>query len=174
MLFIYRRNGGIGIMLRRILVFIGLSAILFILIYPGQDYEEMTLLQFSRTSYHGPDDLFYIDFTKDKEQVKYGTSEQGGFSNFLTDEEADLIEGQTIEYLTLDDEEIDYFIRGFKEMKVEKWRRSYDDLSVEDGEQWGLTLEFADGETTRKSGSNAYPQNWEVFNEFIDSYKEDN
>lgn len=48
----------------------------------------------------------------------------------------------------------------FAAIHTEYWNADYQNPCVFDGEQWGLTVRYANGYTLEYSGSNAYPESW--------------
>ena len=54
----------------------------------------------------------------------------------------------------------------FAAIHTEYWR-SYYNSRILDGEQWSLTVRYADGYILGYAGSNAYPENW---NELLDFF----
>ncbi|SCY69988.1 ADP-ribosylglycohydrolase [Lachnospiraceae bacterium XBB2008] len=52
------------------------------------------------------------------------------------------------------------FIEALNAIHVETWKDSYEDLSILDGTQWDLTLEYDDSTKRVISGSNDYPDNY--------------
>ena len=59
------------------------------------------------------------------------------------------------------------FISVLKEMHMGEWRRRYSNPEIEDGVDWKLEIEFADGKIIRKSGYNAYPYNFSDLTHFL-------
>jgi hypothetical protein len=65
--------------------------------------------------------------------------------------------------------EIDYtkqeFLSQLESLHIGEWRKNYDaerfDVSVLDGEEWELNIEYEDGKTAKFGGQNAYPYNYE-------------
>jgi len=57
------------------------------------------------------------------------------------------------------------FLYEFGELHIGEWRRSYQTerfgISILDGEQWSLEIEYRDGKKKEYGGSNAYPYNYE-------------
>ncbi len=59
------------------------------------------------------------------------------------------------------------WLKNLDALKIFDWEKNYFDEKVLDGEQWELI--FRDGEKIyRGSGSNAWPENWEKFLDWID------
>jgi hypothetical protein len=54
--------------------------------------------------------------------------------------------------------------------KIHKWKESYYNIDVQDGEEWELQMEFSDLSSFVSSGSNEYPNNWDEFIKVIDEY----
>ena len=66
------------------------------------------------------------------------------------------------------------FISGIKALHIGEWKRTYDDPLVMDGTQWELDIYFNNGRrSTKISGSNAYPYNFEDLKEFLEVEMED-
>jgi hypothetical protein len=65
--------------------------------------------------------------------------------------------------------EIDYtkqeFLSQLESLHIGEWRKNYDaerfGVSVLDGEEWELNIEYEDGKTAKFGGQNAYPYNYE-------------
>ncbi len=60
------------------------------------------------------------------------------------------------------------FISALREMHMGEWRRRYNNSEIEDGVDWKLEIEFANGKIIRKSGYNAYPYNFSDLTDFLD------
>ena len=59
------------------------------------------------------------------------------------------------------------WLKNLDALKIFEWEKNYFDEKVLDGEQWELI--FRDGEKIyRGSGSNAWPENWEKFLDWLD------
>ena len=59
------------------------------------------------------------------------------------------------------------WLKNLDALKIFEWEKNYFDEKVSDGEQWELI--FRDGEKIyRGSGSNAWPENWEKFLDWLD------
>ena len=66
------------------------------------------------------------------------------------------------------------FISGIKALHIGEWKRTYNDPLVMDGTQWELDIYFNNGRrSTKISGSNAYPYNFEDLKEFLEVEMED-
>lgn len=66
------------------------------------------------------------------------------------------------------------FISGIKALHIGEWKRTYIDPLVLDGTQWELDIYFNNGRrSTKISGSNAYPYNFEDLKEFLEVEMED-
>ena len=52
--------------------------------------------------------------------------------------------------------------------RIHKWKKSYNNNDICDGEQWELKMEFSDLSSFKSSGSNEYPDNWAEFRAVID------
>ncbi len=50
------------------------------------------------------------------------------------------------------------------------WNEDYVDLDVMDGTQWEIKIVFIDGREKEINGSNDYPENWEEYLKFINSF----
>ena len=61
----------------------------------------------------------------------------------------------------LDEKAIEVFARESARFSFTKWENSYVDEGVEDGHQWTIIINFADGEIRGVYGSNKYPQTWD-------------
>ena len=61
------------------------------------------------------------------------------------------------------------FISGIKALHIGEWKRTYNDPLVMDGTQWELDIYYNNGRrSTKISGSNAYPYNFEDLKEFLE------
>ena len=66
------------------------------------------------------------------------------------------------------------FISGIKALHIGEWKRTYIDPLVMDGTQWELDIYYNNGRrSTKISGSNAYPYNFEDLKEFLEVEMED-
>ena len=66
------------------------------------------------------------------------------------------------------------FISGIKALHIGEWKRTYNDLLVMDGTQWELDIYYNNGRrSTKISGSNAYPYNFDDLKEFLEVEMED-
>ena len=66
------------------------------------------------------------------------------------------------------------FISGIKALHIGEWKRTYKDPLVMDGTQWELDIYYNNGRrSTKISGSNAYPYNFEDLKEFLEVEMED-
>jgi hypothetical protein len=62
--------------------------------------------------------------------------------------------------IALDSEKIQAFLLISKKNGFTHWRENYDNPSVMDGHQWGMTIIFSDSAEKHISGSNKYPWTW--------------
>ena len=89
----------------------------------------------------------------------------------LVDVEKTMISMAKEEYGPYRKEEI---ISGIKALHIGEWKRTYNDLLVMDGTQWELDIYYNNGRrSTKISGSNAYPYNFEDLKEFLEVEMED-
>ena len=66
------------------------------------------------------------------------------------------------------------FISGIKALHIGEWKRTYNDLLVMDGTQWELDIYYNNGRrSTKISGSNAYPYNFDDLKEYLEVEMED-
>ncbi len=60
------------------------------------------------------------------------------------------------------------FLEEIQDLHIENWKKDYDDLTIMDGEQWSLTIEFSDGYgPVEITGSNAYPPHFESLRQLM-------
>lgn len=68
----------------------------------------------------------------------------------------------------LSDNAMEEFIDAAMENGFCDWENEYDNLNIDDGHQWGITLDFSDGTKKEMTGSNAYPDTWnEMLTAFV-------
>ncbi|MDR0884481.1 MAG: hypothetical protein LBN05_07750 [Oscillospiraceae bacterium] len=60
----------------------------------------------------------------------------------------------------LEQTKIDAFRKQATEHRFTKWKESYIDYEMGCGNQWGITIVFANGATKEIYGSNDYPKKW--------------
>ena len=60
------------------------------------------------------------------------------------------------------------FLSDFVDIHVENWNTRYDNNGILDGTQWGLTVEYEDGQTDEFYGSNEYPDNFDKLLELME------
>jgi hypothetical protein len=65
-------------------------------------------------------------------------------------------------WISIDTESINTFIYGIRNCRILKWEKNYNNPHILDGTQWSLNIEL-DDRIIEKSGSNAYPNEWEEF-----------
>ncbi|GIN59105.1 hypothetical protein J8TS2_34240 [Lederbergia ruris] len=148
------------------LVIIGLSACGRI-----PPIEEMTTLEFSKGGYNDDSHYVYIDASDEDKSIKYGLSKLGHGSLDIKEVTVnELDEGQKLKFIPLSDEKWDELLGELVQLKMEKWKDDYDDLSVLDGIQWGITIDYPDNQSVRISGSNDYPKNWDDFINLLEKY----
>jgi hypothetical protein len=61
-----------------------------------------------------------------------------------------------------DTESMNTFINSIRNCRILKWENNYNNPHILDGTQWSLNIEL-DDRIIEKSGSNAYPNEWEKF-----------
>lgn len=77
-----------------------------------------------------------------------------------------------------------YFLEAFASLHIGKWEDNYCNYQVLDGDSWDLAISFSkDHRVVKKSGSNAYPDNFDEFydlmkleenDDFLEAYYEQN
>ena len=68
----------------------------------------------------------------------------------------------------------DDFISGIKAFHIGEWKRTYNDPLILDGTQWELDIYYNNGRrSTKISGSNAYPYNFDDLKEYLEVEMED-
>ncbi|MBR2870919.1 MAG: hypothetical protein IKB98_06065 [Clostridia bacterium] len=73
------------------------------------------------------------------------------------------------------EKELDYtkqeFLSQLERLHIGEWRKSYYPnrfgVSVLDGEEWVLNIEYSDGKKAKYGGQNAYPYNYEELLELL-------
>jgi hypothetical protein len=71
--------------------------------------------------------------------------------------------------LQIDSESTKEFVEAIRKCCVLNWEEKYVDLDILDGTQWNLNIEL-DNMNIKKSGSNAYPKEWEEFCNIIQRF----
>lgn len=64
------------------------------------------------------------------------------------------------------------FLEKFRDIHMGEWHKEYFNRNVLDGTQWNITIEYADGQTVRYGGSNAFPFSFNQFCELVE-YEEE-
>ena len=104
------------------------------------------------TSHH-----IFFDCLSGNKVIRYKHTEFGN--------NADLTEN-----IELGENECNNFIKDIEECRINTWNGDYYNLNILDGLQWRLEIKYEGGEIISKSGSNAYPENWNQFLSVIKKY----
>ncbi|SEB99583.1 hypothetical protein [Paenibacillus sp. GP183] len=108
----------------------------------------------------------------DYENIKRIEASVWGYFGSSYNVEVDLLNGKVIwseglykvsEYVKqADTESMNTFIYGINNCRILNWEKNYNNLNILDGTHWSLKIEL-DDRIIEKSGSNAYPNEWEKF-----------
>lgn len=66
---------------------------------------------------------------------------------------------------------VEEFTKKIEALRIDTWKKNYQPQGyvVLDGESWEVQYEDTDGKKSKSSGDNAYPANWESFQELLTS-----
>lgn len=110
------------------------------------EYENIKRIVASVGGYFGTSYTFKVEFDRGKvtwEAREDGVSEPGII-------------------LKMDIESLNNFRKAMIKCRILSWKNEYIDPNTLDGAQWSLNIELYD-KLIEKSGSNAYPNEWEKF-----------
>ncbi len=144
------------ILLSFILVF---AVVIILSILRRDTYQKDIASIYTYSSSFGVRGLEYFYDLENKECWKF-------VSGDMEEERDNTLENEGYTFVcSLLDERIDQFLKNSARYGFTNWKDSYDDESIMDGEQWGMTIIFADGSKKEIYGSNDYPITYDMMQE---------
>ncbi len=67
------------------------------------------------------------------------------------------------ETIELSKEKIETFLKTLETIKIDKWKKNYENTYVLDGTSWNLEITFGNNKKLSFTGNNAYPYQWKTF-----------
>jgi hypothetical protein len=110
------------------------------------DYKNIKRIEASIGGYFGSSYTCKVDFVSG--EIAWNARKDGVFEPGIN--------------LQMDCEGLEMFVEALSECHILTWNNEYIDPHTLDGTQWNLDIEF-DHLCIEKSGSNAYPGEWEKF-----------
>ena len=99
-----------------------------------------------------PYEEYKIDFKNNKFTILY----RGGYTGRI-----DEVKKDSPVVKSLSDSSIDEFFEAKKEYGFDNWENEYINNAFEDGHEWGIVIDYSDGNKKEIKGSNAYPETWD-------------